>query len=487
MQRFLIGLCLTARAFAALPATTVWEVRPTVGSDTTASGCFDSSKSGTDYSQQNAAQYTATDLATSGTTSIVISVSHSFVATDVGNCLHITTTGTGALFTVGFYEIVSVSAGLATLDRACASSVAAAGGTYYVGGALATIATANTNAVASNIVWVKATGTYTVTAAMSITLQSTAAPGNPYSFIGYTSTRGDAGQATWTTATNSIDLVDFTTASNVLFQNFIFTTTAGTRAAGMQAIASGNTADLYIINDSFSGFTDAFLGNFNVNWGFQGLFIINSRITASTSHGILNSCNTYVYGSMVDNNAGAGGLWESGNCGGSYWVIDHSIFYKNGATGFQNVSGSSTGAIIVNNSDFSTNTGAGLNVGNVVIPTLLINCSIFDANTTYGLSGTLGTITLQASFYNNAFYNNTTAPTLSIAPGIGTITLSASPYVTLGSNFNLNSTSGGGAALKNTCFPGTIPGAGAGSMSVGALQPAASTGGTGAHGYPIVQ
>ena len=63
--------------------------------------------------------------------------------------------------------------------------------------------------------------------------------------------------------------------------------------------------------------------------------------------------------------------------------------------------------------------------------------------------------------------------------------LTASPYVSVGTNFALNSTAGGGAALYSAGFPGVMPG-GTGYAAVGALQPAASSGG-GQHGYPIVQ
>lgn len=51
----------------ALPAATVWEVR-TTGSDAACSGGFVAGASGTDYSQQNAAQYSASDLASANGT-----------------------------------------------------------------------------------------------------------------------------------------------------------------------------------------------------------------------------------------------------------------------------------------------------------------------------------------------------------------------------------------------------------------------------------
>ena len=491
-----IALLLSAAfAWGALPPTTVWEVRPTVGNDTTASGCFDSAKSGTDYSQQNSAQYTATDLA-SVSSLVISSVSHSFISTDVGNCIHITA-GTG--FTAGFYEIVSVSAGQATLDRS--PGTVGTGGTYYVGGALATVAQANTNASQANIVWIKASGTYTVTAAMTITLNSNTSgtcgvavcPGNPLSFIGYTSTRGDGGQITWTTSTNSVDMVDFTQAGNVLFENIIFSSTAGTPGEGLLAKTTGNTLSVYVINCKLSGFSVGIDGDFAIDWAFVGLFVENTRITAGTSHGLRNSSNTYIFGSMFDNNGGDGAQF-SGNSASTTakWSVAFSVFYKNSGNGLNlnntNSGGTDVPTVWITNSDFSTNTGGGVvnGAGNVINPFVRIENSILDANGTYGLDAGAGTTVASWIGYNDAFYNNTTAATRNVSAGIGTITLTASPYTAIGSNFALNSTTGGGAALKNAGFPGTIPGAGAGAISVGALQPTVSSGG-GQKAFAIIQ
>src|SRR4051794_28898639 len=105
-----------------LSAATVWEVRPgATGASANNGGGFVAGATGTDYSQQNSPQYNAADL--SGTnantaTPAVTSASHSFVGADVGNLIHITA---GTNWTAGFYQIVSVAAGAATLDRACAS------------------------------------------------------------------------------------------------------------------------------------------------------------------------------------------------------------------------------------------------------------------------------------------------------------------------------------------------------------------------------
>ena len=496
VRRCALWLALGVPSFAALPYNTIWEARIYVGNDTTAGGCFVSTGTGTDYSQQNAAQYSASDLVVSGTS--VTSASHSFVAADVGNCIHITA---GSGLTAGFYEIVSVLTGTATLDRSAGTGSA---GTYYVGGALATPAQANANATASNTIWVKATGPYTVTSAMTVSLSSgpvtSVTPGTPLSFIGYTSTRGDNGQVTWTTAQNTTNLVDFsggnsgTGANNVLFQNFIFTNTASTKGYGLIARTAGNAFSIYTYNDSFSGFVDAINGN--LAGGFfciQGLYVVNTRITASSSYGIVNSCTTIIKYSKIDANGSDGATWATGSpyAQSSFWQVDHSIFYDNANNGINNTltntGGNTQPGLTVDFCDFSTNGLNGIALGSVIDPTALISNSIFDANGGYGVSVATGVATPPFLGPGNAFYNNTSGQVNQITQLAGTsrITLTASPYVSVGTNFALNSTAGGGAALYSAGFPGVMPG-GTGYAAVGALQPAASSGG-GQHGYPIVQ
>src|SRR5438105_2455552 len=101
----------------AISASFVWEVR-TTGADTNGGG-FKTGATGTDFSQQDAAQASGADLAVDATTNTKItSATHNFVAADVGNLIQISA-GTG--YTTGFYEIVSVASNAATLDRSPAA------------------------------------------------------------------------------------------------------------------------------------------------------------------------------------------------------------------------------------------------------------------------------------------------------------------------------------------------------------------------------
>jgi len=450
----------------ALPAATQFSLRAD-GNDTNGGG-FVLGSSGTNWSLQASPQYSVTDGVSNGTTTVT-SATANFGTDVVGNIVN---------FGGAWFQIVSRTSSLAiVLDRTVST---ATGQTVKIGGAFLTQAQVNSIAVANCTVVFK-TGSYPVTAAIAITLDSSAAPGNPYSWTGYGTTPGDGGTApTWTTATNSIDLVDCNQAKNIAFQNIFFSSTAGTPGNGFQSgkSGSGDSIGLTFIGVELTGFLVGVEGNFNVNWAFTGLYFINSRVTACTSHGIRNGGTTYGLGSQLDNCGGAGfdtntDRDPSGANGG--FVFENCIFYKNSngfSQSFSNSGGSSMLALVFKNCNFSTNTNAGFVLtSNSTNPLPQFTNCIFDANGTYGADGASGTVTVQGLLYSNAFFNNGTAPTRNFNAGTGTVTLTGSPYVAVGTNFALNSTAGAGAACKGAGFPSSIPGAFTGAApDIGAYQ-----------------
>ena len=104
---------------------------------------------GIDYSQGNSAINTATDLVTTdGTTnpSHVSSASKPFAINHTGNYIKVTA---GTNWTVQHCEIVSVSAGVALLDKAAASVASSSGGTFYLGGCATLANTAGSGSATS--------------------------------------------------------------------------------------------------------------------------------------------------------------------------------------------------------------------------------------------------------------------------------------------------------------------------------------------------
>lgn len=120
-----------------LSANTVWELR-TDGDDNNGGG-FVTGASGSDYSQQAAAQLTVTDAATSGTTvTTLTSATGGFTSAMVGSIIHLYS---GTNLTAGWYEITAYTdTNTVTLDRAPDDGVGGvSAATCKVGGALASI------------------------------------------------------------------------------------------------------------------------------------------------------------------------------------------------------------------------------------------------------------------------------------------------------------------------------------------------------------
>lgn len=150
-----------------------------------------------DYSRSPTARFSGTDLACAdgdATSPTVTSASAPFGTSHVGNLIKI---NSGASYTIGNYEIVSVNAGTftATLDRAVALvDGPRTSGTFYVGGAASMLTDAvnafpSTNGITGgNTVWV--TGTVTTTATTQ-SFGGTATVAAPSRLEGYKTKRGD--------------------------------------------------------------------------------------------------------------------------------------------------------------------------------------------------------------------------------------------------------------------------------------------------------
>jgi hypothetical protein len=172
----------------AINAACVWEIRSTATASNAGGGFFKTGATGTDFSQQNAPQYSLTGGTSAGAGAVI---DHASAAADmVGNGLRIVS-GTNA--TVGWYEVISVVAGVSiTVDRNC-TTAAGASIVFNVGGALSLAhssdQTALLTAVGGNKIWIKS-GTYVLTGTLNLGSQN-GTLGAQISYEGYDSTRGD--------------------------------------------------------------------------------------------------------------------------------------------------------------------------------------------------------------------------------------------------------------------------------------------------------
>jgi hypothetical protein len=427
----------------ALAAATVWEVR-TTGNDANGGG-FVAGASGTDRSQQAAAQIAYTDLVLATTTTLT-SALNPFSAAEVGNILNITG---GAGFTTGWYQIVSVSVVTATIDRV-GGTLGSTGGTGNLGGALLTPAQACSAscAVGGNTVWVRG-GTYS--SAVTVTLVASPGYGNSCQLQGYGTTRGDLGKPvlSFTAAVNGLTMsgnrwiisdfeIDGTDTGLIGVENAVndaaycqlhrckvhrWVTVA------LRTSSSGVSTGL-VLNQC--EFTDATAGSVGLIDGRTGQPVLFACwLHDSVGIGLIASYGFSVVSCIISNMVGRGIDAGSGNDGEG--MVSGSVFYGNGGDGVR-LQGSLAGYSITS--------------------------SIFMNNGGYGINAAGGgpAVDLGLEDYN-AFKSNTSGARNGIAAGAHDVTLTADPFTNAaGNDFTLNNTAGGGAACRGAGFPGVLPG-----------------------------
>lgn len=458
-------LLIGFRLGAALPSTIVWEVRPGVGSNSNGGG-FDSAETGvgTDYSQQNSAQYNFTDLATASTTTVT-SASHSFVTADVGNIIHISA-GTG--YTTGWYEITSVSGGAATLDRS-PGAMGLSGGTWFEGGALLTLQQMNTNAVAGNSAWVKATATISQSATESINFTSPSA--NEYTQVaGYTSTRGDGGQVT-VTAASGVNGPVIAWAVTGMFANFIINCNAQTNAKGFDLTAVG-AMGMNILSENCSS-------SYGLQFGADGEKCIRCTVTGTA---------TGLEGSFFISSTGTNALCVQ--CVAYANAVPGFVQTESNFTCLQCISANNTGAttdgfqLIVTTGSFVLldsvaygNGRDGLRFTGTGAGTATVTNTVFYGNTGYGVNySTTGLNAAGSAGINyNAYGGNTSgARNGGVLAGGNDVTLSSDPFVA-GASENFALSAGGILAIGTAGYPGALAVGGTGFQPIGALVPQNAT------------
>lgn len=320
----------------AIAAGAVYEVRSLATASNANAGFYVPGGGGTDWSQQNAAQYSLSGLTSSGLGAVILTSSAS---TDmVNNGMNITA---GTNFTTGRYQILSVVAGVSiTVDRNCTTGVGAAG-VCKIGGALSWQTAndvANTPVVAGNTVYLKNDGAYASYGANNVNFGSAAGSTSlPIRLIGYQSTRGDQ-----PTGTNRPQLTfgnaAFFPGDDWLISNIIFvggsSSTNGTLCCsglrntvmGCKIVNNGTTANaaaygstgqynMCIGNEiiSYNGYAcylgsqsilygnyihDSAYGYYNTNTGQQSAFVLAGNIFEN----ITNTAINFAGASILDSN-----------------------------------------------------------------------------------------------------------------------------------------------------------------------------------------
>lgn len=455
---------------------TGWTVR-TSGNNTNG-GAFDPGvvAPGTDGTLTSAVAYT--DIVVGGTTTQITSVLHPFSSTSPGNFINITS---GAGCTTGWFEIVSVSGSTATLNSSAGTGASVCSGNY--GGSLLTIQQAYTNIVTNNGETVWCSGSYTITSGTTFTSNVAVAT------IGFTSAKGDGGNCTITTATNSVNI--FTDQGGVpyFFQNLILSNTAGTPLAAFSCQGNGEAVTMdHVKMTGFKIAADGATGGPCRVLNLHTVDISGSTVTAVSNTGItLIDGASNIHGNTSTGSAGT--IYQGGSVS-SLTMIDSLC---TGNTGECIEMSGNAGSLFVKNNTFYNNTGDCIDF-QTGSNTVTIENNIFDTCGGFGIDAA-NSGQLVWMIANNAGRNNTSGnySTFALSGGqiaqvtnVGWISPSVSPFTNAsGGNFALNSTAGGGAACKAAGIPGAFPGGlTTGYIDVGAAQSQASAGGaTGPYGY----
>lgn len=464
---------MTDFSFGALSGSTVFEVE-TGGADTNGGG-FVTGSGGTDWSQQSAAHVTfngtSITATTAGTGATITLSGYTVLAGDVGNLLNISG---GVNFTVGVYQIVSVSAGVGgtwTLDRN-ATTGAGTAMTGAMGGAYLTIGQAITEqTLDQQIIYVKG-GTYSITTGLS--QSNTPSFDKQQRLIGYSTVRGDKGRPIVQTS-SAITMLTIAGGGGYSIENMEFNGT-GTATGGISITAS------YQTSVSNSNIHD--IAGIGVSFSGVGGGIFSSQVSTCTGGGIsTGSSNTQtVEGNNVYGNTGYGISLLGG-------IAAFNIVHDNpGATtdGIQRDGFRDDGTF---NNTVYNNGRDGIRLLNYTINNSVVN-NIIVNNGGYGINivASLGSATyIFPGIISNAYYNNTSGNANNFTMGTSDIVLTGSPFTSPPSNFALNNTAGAGASCRAAAYPGAFISGGTGFLDIGALQHQ-STGGTGGtKGYPFSQ
>lgn len=432
-----------------ISGSTVFEVRPSVGNDNNGGG-FVTGGSGTDWSQQTSPQYALTGLASAGSGNTVLYASAS--ADMVGNIANVVS---GTNFNTGMFQITSVSLGVSitfSTNQSNASICTGVGvsGVINIGGSLATLGQLPGNYTSGNTVYIKVTGTITLTSSLSY--------GNgDIAFIGYTTTRGDNGQATITTSTNSVN--GFTPAGGMLLSvyNIILTCTAGTPGFGI--INSNNFYSWggIFVNCVFSGWGATIAGG-GVGVKLDPLIFIDCEIKNNLVGTFVdNSQALYFLTCYIHDNTGVGVNLNSQN---QRVTFEGCVIANNGAEGIKvTTTTNPTSVVNFHNCAIVNNTGDGFAVqASQTCSDLIIWNTIFSKNGGWGINNASSNTIYLVSIRNNAFFSNTSGT--HTGTGIVTtsdVTLIGDPFTNAsGGDYSLNATSGAGAACKSAGYQSTL-------------------------------
>lgn len=428
-----------------------------------------------DYSRTASARLSYTDLVIGGTTTQFTSAANPVNKNLVGNIINITS-GTG--FTVQRVQISSTSSTTATCDKSLGTG-GSTGGNGNLGGAFQKWYTAVALNVAGNVFFIRGdAGSYTQTASGTISNNggswSTAAP--PSRVMGYTTYRGDNGKPSITTSGSSITIVSASGRTGWCIENLDIDCNSQTSSAGIAF--GGGASNSLVRRCRVRNFTSV---GINVTGSGSSFTVEENEVSGGTSAataGIFtNSGTAHAYGNYVHDNACTG-------ISGCLVNILNIVVRNTGASSDGIVFGGAFGGLVLFNTVYSNGRdGISNNSANHILTLVMGNLLV--SNGRYGILYGTSSMFNDLRLDGNAFYNNTTAPRNNAGAVTGQfaiggvvyelsrdVILTADPFSDAsGSNFSLNTTSGGGAAARGSAPLASFPGyTGTSYVDFGAIQ-----------------
>ena len=473
----LVLLCLAPSSFAAITSTVQWYVIS--GGAASNGGGFDVASAGTNYAR------IATPQVVIDNSTITATVTGSTITFTGGYTRYQITAADATTWTTD----ISTGATGATITSAKMGGAFAGAGDWLLPNGRANIATASAIKM-----WIKG-ATYTITTSWTVVPPAT---GTPTAIIeGYTSTEGDGGTYTLTSATDSVDLLTLNGSSTYyIFKNARLSHTASTRGIGVVTHNSGIsiTLDNVVIDG----------GLWNVNCDNSGARSTCWALTLENGTELKNSINENI--KMNGGSANASTLtlrdsWVHGSAstfagityttGTPIFQCYRSVVSSNGAAGVDWASSLAVARDTLftsENCDYRSNTGSGvkLSISNAATPgsvQMFLRNNVFYGNGAYGVDLTTALTAFPYYFFNhNAYGGNVTANLHNLSAGTGDQTLSGDPF-TSSTDFTPNSTTGAGALLRKTGYqPGNSVFGGTIAPDIGAVQASGGTSGQRAYG-----
>ncbi|HZI59017.1 MAG TPA: hypothetical protein VFF39_19705 [Verrucomicrobiae bacterium] len=463
MKKLLVVLLFASRAFSAISAQSVFEVRLT-GSDTNGGG-FVTGASGTDmslFANKNAVACTScqsatinistTDAVTNGTTTIT-SATANFSAAIVGNIINVSG-GTGSIASAWYQVITFTNSTTIVVDRSTGLTTGT-GATMNIGGALLSPGQANSLAISGNVIFLLNVGAdgasvYSITSATGNVAGGTFSGATVVFMQGYTSSRTLGNSDNRPTIQINTTTVTIATTSATIYKNIIF---------------DGNTQTAAKLTSGANIFTNCLFKNFNTATSGTPIFYKCGATTNSAAvfggTAICIACEAWANTATPITTLYCVDCLSYGNTGAttigySNQVCYHCVAVSNGQHGFA----------------ASTTNAPGL-----VVDSHAENNGVSVASAGFNFTGQGKNLRNVSYFNNNSVGVATNANPMA---NVGAIPVTAgSVFVNAAaSNFLLNNTVGAGALLQSVGDPLTFPaGLTTNFRDVGAAQHQASVGG----------